>query len=218
MSNSSFSSLIEKFFQRNGGWLRIKGELAVYYWPRIAGPEIAQRVEAVRYLNGFLFLQTENPSLAHQITMLSSDIIKRYQKVLGTGVVKSIKIKIGTITENLSPVTESNSQEQELSGEENFLIRQCSETIRDPEIAAKFSKFMKKGIQVKKSKLVKGGSNCLSCGVIVEKEFNYCPCCERKIKEEIREYLAYLRKNNKEVPENFDWINNYSLFKETFNK
>jgi hypothetical protein len=30
VSSSAFASIIEKYFYRNGGWKRLKGELAVY--------------------------------------------------------------------------------------------------------------------------------------------------------------------------------------------
>lgn len=195
MSNNSFTSIIEKHFRNNGGWPRIKGELAVFYWPRIAGPDLAAKVEALRYQEGYLYLQTENPALAHQLSMMNLDIIKKYQKVLGRGVIKSIKVKIGTITQT-PPVFSSPKEDALLSSTEEKAIETCAQPISDSDVAARFKDLMKKVIQNQKKVLEDGGHRCLSCQAVIQGSYNYCPCCEYKINQEIKDYQNYLVKNN----------------------
>ena len=172
MSNSSFTNIIEKIFRQNGGWSRLKGELSVYYWPRVVGPEIAGRVEAIRYYNGILYLQTENPALAHQVSLFALDIIKRFQRVLGRGVVKGIKIKIGPVaiepTEDPLP-----KKEYPLSEGEQKLIRECAEQLKDFDLAARFSNLIQAFYRNQKQVLAKGGHRCTNCQTVISREYLY---------------------------------------------
>ena len=189
--------IVEKIFRHQGGWLRLKGELAVYYWPRIAGGELAAKVEAVRYRDGNLYLQTDNPALAHQVSLLNYDIIQRFQKLLGRGVVKNIKIKI-------APLTEIHKQKSvpipvELAETEKSLINDCCNGIADMEMAAPFRNVMQQALLQQRRLLTEQGNTCRSCDTPIEADYTYCPCCERQIHQEIRDYQEYLRKGNQEV-------------------
>ena len=180
MSNSSFTNIIEGIFRQNGGWSRLKGELSVYYWPRIAGPEIAGKVEAIRYYNGFLYLQTENPALAHQVSLFSSDIIKRFQKVLGKGVIKGIKIKIGPV--KLEQRRSSlPKKEYPLTEGEQTLIHECAANIKDPDLAEHFLKLIQAFYQNQKQVLAEGGHRCSNCQTVIAGEYLYCPSCQIKL-------------------------------------
>lgn len=201
MSSSSFSSIIEKFFSRNGGWQRLKGEMAVYYWPRVAGKEMAKKVQAVRFRSGFLLLLTENPALAHQLLMMKADILHKYQQLLGLGIIKDIKVKVGSLQQ--SPESgEHHDLCFELNKEEAAAIEQCEREISDSVLAEKFASFMQRSFLKKKEIKANGGGNCYSCGVAVEAGFTYCPCCERKVHEEVAAYIQYKIKRNPRLTRN----------------
>lgn len=177
MSQTSFTAIIENIFRRNGGWTRLKGELSVYYWPRIAGPEIANKVEAIRYRNGLLYLQTENPSLAHQVSLLSLDILKRYRKVLGSKVIKGIKVKIGPVKINPKPNPGVNPA-YELTEKERELIRKCSDTLKDDDLGVQFSKLIAAFYRNQKRILAEGGHRCSTCQTAISREYQNCSCCQ----------------------------------------
>ncbi|MGE5605607.1 MAG: DciA family protein [Bacteroidota bacterium] len=180
MLNSSFNNIIERIFRQNGGWFRLKGELSVYYWPRVAGPEIAGKVKAIRYYNGFLYLQTENPALAHQVSLFSLEIVKRFQKVLGKGVIKGIKIKIGPVAleqrEHALP-----KKDYPLTEREEKLIHDCADKLEDPDLAEHFSKLIQAFYQNQKQVLAEGGHRCSSCQTVISGEYLYCPSCQIKL-------------------------------------
>jgi hypothetical protein len=196
VSSSPFSLIIEKFFYRNGGWKRLKGELSVYYWPQVAGNEIAKKVEAIRYRDGFLYIQTEIPALAQQILLMIPNLMDKYQKYLGKGVLKGIKIKIGSIKQSPTKIESAIEQILVLDNPEISVIDSCKMQIEDPELADQFSKLMQKAYLIHKKKKISGGKACLSCGVIIDSEFNYCPCCEMKVNEEIKAYITYQKIHN----------------------
>lgn len=180
MSVISFISIIEKIFRQNGCWSRLKGELSVYYWPRVAGTEIAAKVEAVRYRSGFLYLQTENPALAHQVSLLSVEIVKRFQKILGKNIIKGIKIKIGAVSlsENRN---NSKAINYSLTEAEKELVQKCSKTLQDPDLAGSFSKLIHSFYLSQKQVLAEGGHRCQNCYTVISGDYQYCPCCQMKV-------------------------------------
>lgn len=179
MSNESFTHIIEKIFRQNGGWSRLKGELSVYYWPRVAGAEIAGRVEAIRFRNGFLYLQTENPALAHQVTLFSPEIIKRFQKVLGKNIIKGIKVKIGPVSSKNQ--LHSPKKTYSLTEDEQKLIAECANTLKDPDVAEHLSNLIKAFYNNQKQVLDEGGHRCSNCQTVISGEYEYCPCCQLKV-------------------------------------
>lgn len=197
MSSGAFDLIIEKYFHRNGGWLRLKGELSIYYWPKVAGEEIAKKVEAVRFRDGFLYLQTEIPALAQQILFMLPNFLEKYRKYLGKGVLKGIKIKVGTTRQSLS-VKDPSLQDFYLENSEVSEIKNCKQEIEDPELAVRFEKLMQKSYLVHKKRIAVGGKACLSCGVIIDAQFDYCPCCQQKVNQEIKAYLTYQKNHNPE--------------------
>lgn len=201
MSSSAFTSIIEKYFYRNGGWLRLKGELAVYYWPRVAGDEFAKKVDAIRFRDGYLYLQTEIPALAQQILLMVPSFLEKYKKYLGKSVLKGIKVKVGTIKQS---AVSSQPLILDLSLEKSEIeaINCCKKQIIDPELAVEFSNFMQKAYLDHKKKKASGGKACMSCGVVIDAAFNYCPCCEQKVKEEIKAYLKYQKTHNPGLNQN----------------
>lgn len=219
MAVNSCVAIIEQLFRRNGGWKRLQGELSVYYWPRIAGAEIGDKTEPTYFRNGYLYIKTENPALAHQLSLFSSEIVKRYHQQLGIDALKGIKIKIGTIKVNHTP-DHSGVPEMELSEPERRQIDTCAHQISDPKLAEIFTQTMRRSYIHNQRVLAAGGKHCLSCGTVIRSEFNYCPCCERKLIQETEAYLDYFKKkkqlSTKEELHLADDFMNHPLLKDFF--
>jgi hypothetical protein len=197
MATSLCSTIIENAFRRSGSLKRLKAELSVYYWPRVAGPEIAKNVIAERYFNGYLYLKTESATLAHQLTLMNSDIIRRFRNILGPKAIKGLRIKVGSITTSLKTVLPENKVKLNES-EQRFIETNC-ETITDPELAFSFKAMMEKAFFNRHKKQADGGNFCRSCNVVIDSVYDYCPVCELKIKEEILCYLNYLKQNHQQI-------------------
>lgn len=193
----SCASIIKELFQHNGGWKRLQGELAIYYWPVIVGEEIASITEATFYRDGYLFIKTENPALAQQLSLMQTDILKKYYQKFGKNVIRGVKVKVGSVNTKKVLKTQPFLKEVELTEEEQNQISQCSENIKDPDLAQKFEELMRKAYYINHIKKENGGTRCRSCDIVIEPKFDYCPCCERHLKNETEDYLKYLKKTNK---------------------
>jgi hypothetical protein len=197
VGTSRCATIIENAFRRSGNLKRLKAELSVYYWPRVAGAEIAKNVVAERYFNGYLYLKTESATLAHQLTMMNCDIIKRYHAILGPEAIKGVKIKVGSVASVLKTVAPENIPELD-EEEQRFIAANCA-PIDDPELSGRFKAIMEKAFRQKHRTQAAGSKICLSCNVVIDLEYDYCPVCEIKLKEEILCYINYLKKNRQQI-------------------
>lgn len=193
MAVNSCAAIIEQLFRRNGGWKRLQGELSVYYWPRIAGSEIGDKTEPTHFRNGYLYIKTDNPALAHQLSFFSAEIVKRYHQQLGLENLKGIKIRIGAIT-GKATVPQASDPAGELSASERNWITSCAEQISDPQLAKRFKETMSRFYLQHHRILADGGKHCLACQAVIDARYSYCPCCERKIIQETEAYFEYFKK------------------------
>jgi hypothetical protein len=198
MSTSSFTTIVENVFRRTGSWKRIKAELSVYYWPRIVGGEIAKNVIAERYFNGYLCVKTESSTLAHQLTMMTPDILKRYQTLLGANILKGVRIKVGSVPHSVNRVPKKDCGPV-LRDDEVKLIRESCQPLADPELSQRFQKLMERSFKNRRRRESQGGGKCLSCNVPIDLPYSYCPVCEVKLKDEILSYIGYLKKNHQKI-------------------
>jgi hypothetical protein len=197
MATSRCFTIIENAFRNLGSLKRLKAGLSVYYWPRVAGPEIAKKVIAVRYFNGYLYLKTESATLAHQLTMMNLDIIKRYRNILGPDLLKGVRVKVGSVASESEP-GKSEAILRLDANEEQFIDDNCR-PIKDPEMATRFKAVMQKALLEKHRKQACGNKVCLSCNVLIDSKYDYCPVCELKLKEELLCYFNYLKKNHQKI-------------------
>jgi hypothetical protein len=147
-----------------------------------------------------LNIKTENPALAHQLSLLSGEIVKRYHQKLGNGAIKGIRVKIGALNPaSKIPIQSEVVEDKQITDDQRQIIDTCVTEIHDPKLSDIVSRTIKRAFLHNQKVLDAGGHPCRSCKAVIDLEFEYCPCCERKIKEETKAYLDYLKKNNKDL-------------------
>jgi hypothetical protein len=194
----TWTGLVTLYFKRNGGLRRLQGELAVYYWPRIAGLELGRKVAALRWRDGQLHLQTENPALAHQLTLLAPEILDRYRKLLKTDVVRGIRVRIGTIP-SPAPLIAA-PEDLQLEAEEEARIIACAQQVGDPELAERLTTLMRQNF-INRRKLAASADvmECTACHVLITDGFSYCYSCEHQLELENTAMLNYLSQAGRAV-------------------
>ncbi|MGE5559038.1 MAG: DUF721 domain-containing protein [Bacillota bacterium] len=76
---------------------RMRATMALYYWPRIIGRPLSDQIKAVAVRNGVLYVKTENPVLAQEMVLWRTHHLSALQKKLGKGVIREIRISIGSL-------------------------------------------------------------------------------------------------------------------------
>ena len=80
------------------GWGdRLEASAVVARWEEIAGPELAQRCQAVRVAGGTLVVRATDQTWATQLRYMTSQLVDRANEVLGRDVVKRIQITVGDV-------------------------------------------------------------------------------------------------------------------------
>jgi hypothetical protein len=195
---NTWAGLVTRYFKRNGGLRRLQGELAVYYWPRIAGLELGRKVAALRWRDGQLHLQTENPALAHQLTLLAPEILDRYRKLLKTDAVRGIRVRIGAVPAPEPLITAA--EEPELAAEEAAHIAACAQRVGDPELAERLTVLMRLDyINRRKLGASADAIACAACHVLVTDGFSYCYSCEHQLELENAAMVNYLSQAGRPV-------------------
>jgi hypothetical protein len=74
-------------------------------YARAAGEVLATRSIPDAFRDGTLFVRVSSSALAHEITLLRGEIVERMTVVLGPGVVKEIRTRVGA---RVAPAPERN--------------------------------------------------------------------------------------------------------------
>ncbi len=105
---------------------------ALALWPQIAGPALCELSEAERLEDGVLFVRVADSVVAHQLTYLREEFIRRYQEKL-PGMVQELRFQVGA--EKKAKPKSKPAALPKLSPEEEAMLHQlaerCPQDLRD---------------------------------------------------------------------------------------
>ncbi|MGE5598563.1 MAG: DUF721 domain-containing protein [Bacteroidota bacterium] len=130
--------ILDDLARRGGLAPRLRAGMAVEYWPRVVGPQVAGRTEAGPVRNRVLFVRTPDPGLAHQLSLMEREILKRYARLLGGPYLSGVRPQIGEISLPAGKDPPAEDKPLEISENQARKFASLAEEIKDPEIAAAF--------------------------------------------------------------------------------
>lgn len=147
--------------------------MALYYWPRIIGEQLADKVEAERLSNGILWLKTVDPSLTQNLIFFKKQIIRKYNRILGSRTIRSVRIVTGEVRTK----KKNDDQQRPLELKEEFEVKlpESINTIKDEELRDAFSRFFRYHFSLRERRLMNGSKECKVCGRLYE-ENTTCSC------------------------------------------
>lgn len=89
------ADLISGLLSRLGGKGRALEYRVFDAYARAAGHVLASRTTPDSFREGTLFVRTTSSALAHEIVLLRVELLTRMEAVLGPGVVKEIRTRVG---------------------------------------------------------------------------------------------------------------------------
>ena len=87
--------LISGLLSRLGGKGRALEYRVFDAYARAAGDVLASRTSPDSFREGTLFVRTGSSALAHEIVLLRVELLARMEAVLGPGIVKEIRTRVG---------------------------------------------------------------------------------------------------------------------------
>ncbi|RDI96362.1 DUF721 domain-containing protein [Meiothermus sp. QL-1] len=93
-SARSAAELVARILGRKELRAGVERGRAIALWPQVAGPALGQMSEAERLEDGVLFVRVTDSVVAHQLTYLREEFIRRYQEHL-PGVIREVRFFVG---------------------------------------------------------------------------------------------------------------------------
>ena len=124
--------LLDRVTKKLGLAPRLRRELAVYLWPRVAGPEVAAQTAPGPVRDRVLIVRTANPVLAHQLTLMEREILHRYRKLLGGQSLRGIHFQIGQVETETATGPEALPAPAGLAPEREQQLAELASAVPDP--------------------------------------------------------------------------------------
>ena len=87
----ALAGVLTRLMARLGLDAELQGWRAVEEWPRIVGPRIARRTQAVAFHDGVLRVEVEGSAWMHELSFLKHDLVRKIQRDLGTNRVRDVR-------------------------------------------------------------------------------------------------------------------------------
>lgn len=181
-------SFLNNTIKKIGLSKKIKEEMALYQWEKVAGPQILQHTRAERINGGILFVHVENSHWAQHLSFYKHSLINKVNHKLAGTVVKDIHFKVGPVASRESPEEEQQNQEfQEikqiiLKKEETKKIEETVNDLPEDFFREKLKNIMTQEARRSYLRKEQGWLDCNVCGAQFlpqQQEFK-CPICRIK--------------------------------------
>lgn len=100
------TQICRELIERIPGPGRVKEGLALYFWPRVAGKELAAKAKAERVKSGILWVKCPDPAFSYNLHFFKKEILQKYRRFLGEGVIRSVRIVTGEVADPLPAAEE----------------------------------------------------------------------------------------------------------------
>ncbi len=137
MNPVPLSLLLDKVTRRMGMAARLRQGLAAELWPRVAGNKIAHQTAAGPIRDRVLIVTTDNPVLAHQLSMAEHQLLQGFRKILGGQVLRGIHFQVGELPPRLEMAAEEEKR-KEIPPELASRLQTLADAIPDQRLAASF--------------------------------------------------------------------------------
>ncbi len=129
--------LRERFSQL--GWERnIREQEILSRWDEAVGPQIARRTRPVAVRNRRLTVAVDNPAWAQQLSFLKKDLLRRFETLLGAGVIEDIFLTSGPVEREPKEEPPTEAEEVPLSPETLRAIDDEASRISDIDLREAF--------------------------------------------------------------------------------
>lgn len=161
---------------------RIREQTALVVWDEVVGKQVSSAAQPEFIRDGRLFVVARTSVWANELTFYKTDMVSRLNKRIGTNAVKDIVFKVGKVSRQRKPPTETPDDESidlagiTLSDEENEQLGAAVESVPS-DIAARVKGLLETAVRVEKWKRSHGWTECSSCGVLQNDPEGICPVC-----------------------------------------
>ncbi|NLC52994.1 MAG: DUF721 domain-containing protein [Firmicutes bacterium] len=125
------------------GWSQkahVQKGLAYYYWPRVIGDSLKDKIEVSHVRNGILWVKTPDPALAHNLTFFKNEIIAKYRRFLGGNYIRGVRITVGALTPDYNQRKTEKTRKEPVR-DPDLPLPAAIEGIKDADLKQAFCRF-----------------------------------------------------------------------------
>ncbi|MCL6450682.1 MAG: DciA family protein [Acetobacteraceae bacterium] len=192
--------VLEGVVGRLGLRSRLREELALEEWPRVAGPELCRHAWPVRISQGVLHVQTSSPAWAREASFLKPELRSRLNQRLGQEVVKDIRFSAAAGCRHrpgtggpVGPSAALAAPPLPAPCGRSSAAQTGAQEVADAEVLAhRWERFLAAWKRAREGRLGRGYRRCRGCGAPHEPGLELCPACAREERGLVRRRVEAL--------------------------
>lgn len=174
---------LEHLFERHGLLNAYKEQKPVFVWRQIVGPVIERLTCPLWVMNGVLHVEVATHVVAHELSLMKTDFIRRMNEVLGEACISDIKFKVRDQAHTAKNDFQIDLSEAPLLDEEREEITKLAATIEDKKLRETFERFLSTLKRAEKARQRLGWKRCSRCGIFHDGEGELCFNCAHEAQQ-----------------------------------
>jgi hypothetical protein len=170
---------IREFFERLGLRQEFYEQEPLLLWPEVAGPQMSRLTEPLRVRQGILYVETSNPVVAQQLSLMKDVYLRKLNDLLGEERILDLRFRVGRSLRPVPHPGESSAgrASEQLSLLEREKLMQLLDEVNDSKLRAAFERLMLASAKLDRARQAQGGRRCEICGVYHDDEGDVCYYC-----------------------------------------
>ena len=191
----SVNGILPELFRSLGLKKQYSGHMISFYWDRIVGPDIARHIRPVRVSFQTLFLTAKSSVWANQLMLMQTEIIQKINAFVGEFCVKEIRFcrdggrETPEETANPEPDMGRELKKVILTSEEKQQAASLCSQAKDQKLRFHLQRLYEKQLRRQKLEKEHDWHPCKGCSVLCPPDCEYCPACERRLRQEKEEKI-----------------------------
>jgi len=166
---------LEDLFERHGLKSEYKEQKPLFVWRQIVGPLIDRLTCPLWVMSGVLYVEAATHVVAHELSLMKADLMRRIHEALGESCLSDIKFKVRDEEKDAPHIDLS---EAPLLDEERLQIQKMVADVEDNQLREALERLFSALKRLEKARQRLGWKRCPRCGVFHNSEDELCFNCE----------------------------------------
>jgi predicted nucleic acid-binding Zn ribbon protein len=165
--------------------VKVRESMAMAYWARAVGPQVAAASEPESVRDGVLFVRTKSSTWSHELTFQKAEIIAKLNRMVGRPVIQEIVYRAQGVKKKRAEEAPDAPTDAELAAvrlpaeEQAALRRELDElvSIHDDKLRQTIARRMIREYRLRRWRLEHGWRACRACAAPHHDDGDLCPIC-----------------------------------------
>ncbi len=179
------SDMLEMLLDKLDSGGKIREGLAVVYWPRVVGEQVAAASQAEEVRDGVLIVRTKGSVWSQEISLMKHRLVPELNRLCGKAVIKDIKFRATGLADDEGDAaddgpTSDDLDAVELTDEDRASLAAELEAVSalpEAKVRAKLTSILERQYRLRRWRLDHGWAPCEGCRVLHPGPGELCTVC-----------------------------------------